>query len=77
MNAFEMIRITLNKISLESWVRKNYESSSVTVASTQTIQWYLRLLFCKCVIFLPLFATLLLIDEVPYVDLDVIVPYFV
>ena len=32
---------------------------------------------CKCVILLPLFATLLLIDEAPYVDLDVIVPYFV
>ena len=27
---------------------------------------------CKCVILLPLFATLLLTDEDPYVDVDVI-----
>ena len=37
-------RNTLNKISPESWIRNIYESSSVTVAPTRIIQWYLRLL---------------------------------
>ena len=36
-------RNTLNKISPESWIRNIYESSSVTVAPTRTIQWYLFL----------------------------------
>ena len=35
---------TLNKISPESLNRNIYESSSVTVAPTRTIQWYLSLL---------------------------------
>ena len=77
MNAYEMIRITLNKISPESWIRKIYESSSVIVASTQTYPVVSQTFICKCVILLPLFATLLLTDEVPYVDRDVIVPYLV
>ena len=62
---------TLNKISPEFWIRNIYESSSVTVASTRTIQWYLRLLImCKCVIPLPLFSTLLLTEEDPCVNVE-------
>ena len=38
---------TFNKISPESWIRNIYESSSVTVAPTQTVQWYPRLLYVQ------------------------------
>ena len=38
---------TLNKISPESLNRNIYESSSVTVAPTRTIQWYLSLLYAN------------------------------
>ena len=68
---------TLNKISPESWIRNIYESSRVTVAPTRTIQWYLRLLCTNSVILLPLFATLRLTEEDPYVNVDVVLPYFV
>ena len=61
---------TFNKIRPESWIRNIYESASVTVReqSTGIPDFHM----CKCVILLPLFATLLLTDEDPYVDVDVI-----
>ena len=38
---------TFNKISPESWIRNIYESCSVTVAPTRTIQWYSTLFYVQ------------------------------
>ena len=70
---------TLNKVSPESSIRNIYKFSLESINRSAYVNNPVvsQTFICKCVIVLPLFSTLLLTNEAPYVDVDGIVPYFV